>query len=91
MLYMNVSVEDKKKITNRLRRAEGQIRGIEKLIDQDASMESVIIQMKAVKSALQSIVWILLDNKLSSTNKTTAEDQLEDIKKDITRICKLLN
>jgi DNA-binding FrmR family transcriptional regulator len=88
---MNVSVEDKKKITNRLRRAEGQIRGIEKLIDQDASMESVIIQMKAVKSALQSIVWILLDNKLSSTNKTTAEDQLEDIKKDITRICKLLN
>jgi len=88
---MNVSVEDKRKITNRLRRAEGQIRGIEKLIDQDASMESVIIQMKAVKSALQSIVWILLDNKLSSTNKTTAEDQLEDIKKDITRICKLLN
>ena len=88
---MNVSIEGKKKITNRLRRAEGQIRGIEKLIDQDAAIDTVIIQMKAVKSALQSIVWILLESELSVSKETSAEDQLEEIKKDITRICKLLN
>jgi DNA-binding FrmR family transcriptional regulator len=88
---MNISAEDKKKITNRLRRAEGQIRGIEKLVDQDAAMDTIIIQMKAVKSALQSVIWILLDNELSVNKEGSAEEQLENIKKDITRICKLLN
>jgi DNA-binding FrmR family transcriptional regulator len=88
---MNISAEDKKKITNRLRRAEGQIRGIEKLVAQDAAMDTIIIQMKAVKSALQSVIWILLDNELSVNKEGSAEEQLENIKKDITRICKLLN
>lgn len=88
---MSLSIEEKKNITNRLRRVEGQIRGIEKLIDQDSPMAKVVIQMKAVKSALQSVVWILLDNELSLDNKSPAEEQLSDIKKNITHICKLLN
>lgn len=88
---MKVSIEDKKKITNRLRRAEGQIRGIEKLVDQDAPMEKIVIQMKAVKSALQSVVWILLDNELATQKDVSAEDQLSDLRSNITHICKLLN
>jgi DNA-binding FrmR family transcriptional regulator len=54
-------------------------------------MDTIIIQMKAVKSALQSVIWILLDNELSVNKEGSAEEQLENIKKDITRICKLLN
>lgn len=88
---MKTSIEDKKKITNRLRRAEGQIRGIEKLIDQDAEMPKILTQMKAVKSALQSVVWILLDKELSLNKEIPAEDQLAEVKKNITQICKLLD
>lgn len=88
---MKTSIDDKKKITNRLRRAEGQIRGIEKLIDQDAEMPKILTQMKAVKSALQSVVWILLDKELSLNKEIPAEDQLAEVKKNITQICKLLD
>lgn len=88
---MSLNSSDKKSITNRLRRAEGQIRGIEKLVDQDAPMEKIVIQMKAVKSALQSIVWIMLENELSYQKDTPAEIQLTDLKKNITHICKLLS
>lgn len=88
---MKTSPEDKKKITNRLRRAEGQIRGIEKLIDQDADMPKILIQMKAVKSALQSVIWILLDKELGANSNLSPEDQLKDLRKKITHICKLLD
>ncbi|MCI5050986.1 MAG: metal-sensitive transcriptional regulator [Candidatus Pacebacteria bacterium] len=88
---MKTSLEDKKKISNRLRRAEGQIRGIEKLIDQDADMPKVLTQMKAVKSALRSVIWILLEKELSHEKDTDPKEQLADIKKNITQICKLLD
>lgn len=88
---MKTSPEDKKKITNRLRRVEGQIRGIEKLIDQDADMPKVLIQMKAVKSALQSVVWILLDNQLATSSNISEKEQLADLRENITHICKLLD
>ena len=88
---MEIINEDKKKISNRLRRAEGQIRGIEKLVNQGSDMPTILIQIKAVKSALQSIIWILLENKLSENKDIPAEQQLSDIKKNITQICKLLD
>ena len=46
--------EQKKNLLTRLRRAEGQIRGIEKMIEEDAYCPDVLIQVSAVTSALNS-------------------------------------
>ena len=46
--------EEKKELLIRLRRAEGQIRGIEKMVEGNAYCPDILIQVSAVTSALNS-------------------------------------
>ena len=46
--------EEKKKLVKRLRLAEGQIRGIQKMVEGDAYCPDILIQVSAVTSALKS-------------------------------------
>lgn len=46
--------KEKRTLLNRLKKAEGQIRGIEKMIENDAYCPDVLIQVSAVTSALNS-------------------------------------
>lgn len=48
----------------RLRRIEGQVRGIAKMIDEDKYCIDVLTQISAVNSALQSLALGLLDEHL---------------------------
>lgn len=50
-------------IVNRLKRAEGQIRGIIKMIESGRSCQDIVIQLSAAKSALdKSIAQVLTKN-----------------------------
>lgn len=51
---VNRSPEEKKKLMTRLKKAEGQIRGIEKMVDNDMYCPDILIQVSAVTSALNS-------------------------------------
>ncbi|HQL00997.1 MAG TPA: metal-sensitive transcriptional regulator [Smithellaceae bacterium] len=44
---------DKKKILDRLRRVEGQVRGIQRLIEEDAPCQDVLTQVAAATSAMK--------------------------------------
>ena len=46
--------EQKKKLLNRLKRIEGQIRGLEAMIERDAYCNDVLIQSAAVSAALSA-------------------------------------
>ena len=46
--------EEKDLLLKRLKRAEGQIRGIEKMISEDAYCPDILIQVSAVTAALNS-------------------------------------
>ena len=48
------SDEEKKKLLNRLKKAEGQIRGIEKMVEDDIYCPDILIQVSAVTCALNS-------------------------------------
>ena len=48
----------------RLRRIEGQVRGVAKMIDEDKYCIDVLTQISAVNSALQSVALALLDEHL---------------------------
>ena len=56
--------EKKDPLINRLRRIEGQVRGIAKMIDEDKYCIDVLTQISAVTSALQSVALGLLDEHL---------------------------
>ena len=46
---------DRKKILNRLRRLEGQIRGLQTMIESDQDCGAVLTQVMAAKSALNQV------------------------------------
>ncbi len=54
----------KENYAKRLRRIEGQVRGIAKMIDEDKYCIDVLTQISAVNSALQSVGLGLLDEHL---------------------------
>ncbi|MBN2247213.1 MAG: metal-sensitive transcriptional regulator [Coriobacteriia bacterium] len=47
--------DERRKIINRLKRLEGQVRGLQTMIESDKDCESVLTQIMAAKSALNQV------------------------------------
>ena len=60
------SEEEKKIITNRLSRIEGQIAGIKRMIEKNTYCNDVLIQLSAAKNSLKSLSNHILENHLYS-------------------------
>ena len=57
-------VEDKDELLKRLRRAEGQVRGIQRMVDEDAYCIDILTQVSAATKALETVALLLLDDHL---------------------------
>lgn len=57
---------NKKKLVRRLKIAEGQIRGLQRMVEEDKYCIDIIAQTSAVKQALSNIEDILLENHLAT-------------------------
>ncbi len=53
-------------ILNRLKTAEGHLRGIQRMVEEDAYCIDIIRQIQAVQSALNKVSSILLENHLNT-------------------------
>ena len=67
------SEDEKKLITNRLSRIEGQIAGIKRMIEKDTYCNDVLIQLSAAQNSLKSLSNHILENHLY----TCVSDDLE--------------
>jgi DNA-binding FrmR family transcriptional regulator len=57
--------DDKQALLGRLRRIEGQIRGLERMVEQDTYCIDILTQISAATRALQAVALGLLDGHLS--------------------------
>ncbi len=57
---------EKRDLMNRLKRIEGQVRGLERMLEEDAYCPDILVQASAVNSALNSFSRTLLANHLHS-------------------------
>lgn len=55
---------DVKAVTNRLKRIEGQVRGLIRMIDEDKSCEEILIQIGSAKAALHKTGQVILEGHL---------------------------
>ncbi|HEX2162057.1 MAG TPA: metal-sensitive transcriptional regulator [Thermoleophilaceae bacterium] len=53
---------DRQKIVNRLRRIEGQVRGVERMVDEDRYCIDVVTQISAIQAALDKVSLGLLED-----------------------------
>jgi len=51
---------DKEKLQNRLRRIEGQVRGIKRMVEEEAYCVDILTQIRSVVSASEKVATILL-------------------------------
>jgi len=58
-------VADKENLVKRLHRIEGQVRGIERMIEDDRYCIDVITQISAVTTALESVAFQILDEHVN--------------------------
>ena len=57
--------DNKVAVQNRLRRIEGQVRGLQRMVDEERYCIDVLSQISAVNRALQAVALELLDDHLS--------------------------
>jgi len=56
----------KKQVSNRLKRIEGQVRGLQRMVEDDTYCIDIITQTSAVKKALSSVEDAMLENHLAT-------------------------
>lgn len=66
--------EEKKKIVNRLKRTEGQIRGIQKMIEEEQECIDVITQLSAVRSSIDRVMGMIVAENLKHCCENPAAD-----------------
>ena len=64
---------DMDNLHNRLKRVDGQIKAIDRMIEQDVPCEDIIIQINAAKSALHKIGQVVLEGHLNHCVKDGIE------------------
>lgn len=56
--------ENKERVLGRLRRVEGQVRGLERMVDEDAYCIDILTQIAAANSALKRVAVSLLEDHI---------------------------
>jgi DNA-binding FrmR family transcriptional regulator len=59
---MNQDKVSREAILKRLRRIEGQVRGLQKMVTEERGCESIVTQLAAVRSAIDSTGSLVLNN-----------------------------
>ena len=55
-----IKARDKEKIQNRLRRIEGQVRGVQRMVEEEAYCVDVLTQLGSIVSASEKVALLLL-------------------------------
>lgn len=76
-------MEDKDAVIRRLRRIEGQIKGIQKMVEEDQFCGDILVQVSAARSALNSVGGIVIENymKLCLVDYLKGKNEEEDLDK----------
>ena len=72
-----------KDLVNRLSRIEGQVRGIKRMVEEDAYCTDILMQVSAVNAALNSFNKVLLANHIKTCVRQDILDGREDTVDDL--------
>lgn len=70
-----------KKVLNRLKRTEGQLRGVQKMIEEDKECWDIITQLSAVRSSVDRIMGIIVAENLKECLENPQENSKEQEEK----------
>lgn len=65
---------EKKEVINRLKRIEGQLRGVQKMIQEDQECIDIVTQLTAIRSSINSTLGVVISNRISQVIHHPEED-----------------
>jgi CsoR family transcriptional regulator, copper-sensing transcriptional repressor len=88
--------ENKDKLLRRLARAEGQVRGVARMVEEDRYCIDILTQLAAVDTALESVALEILDDHvkhcvagaLASGDDPDAETKIDELLEAVRRFAK---
>jgi CsoR family transcriptional regulator, copper-sensing transcriptional repressor len=88
--------KDKDALIRRLHRIEGQVRGIERMVDEDRYCIDILTQIAAVNTALEAVAFKILDEHvrhcvagaLSSGDEVAAREKTEELLQAVQRFAR---
>ncbi len=86
---------DKEKLRMRLRRIEGQVRGVQRMIEEEAYCVDIITQISSYMAASEKVASLVLKDHMDHCVKAAlkdgdkADEKMEELKEAIDRFLKL--
>jgi len=88
---------DSRALHNRLRRIEGQVRGLQRMVDEDAYCIDILTQVAAVQTALEQVAVNVLDSHVrhcvadavAGTDEGEADAKLDELMAAVRRFAKV--
>jgi DNA-binding FrmR family transcriptional regulator len=88
---------DSRALHNRLRRIEGQVRGLQRMVDEDAYCVDILTQVAAVQTALEQVAVNVLDghvrhcvaDAVAGADDGEAEAKLDELMAAVRRFAKV--
>ena len=84
---------DKEAIIKRLNRIEGQVKGIQKMVEDDRYCVDILTQISAIRSAINKVGTIILENHMKgcvseSIKEGNSEEMINELMKTIDKFIK---
>jgi DNA-binding FrmR family transcriptional regulator len=87
---------DSRAVHNRLRRIEGQVRGLQRMVDEDAYCIDILTQVAAVQTALEQVAVNVLDSHVRhcvadavSNGGDQSDEKLDELMAAVRRFAKV--
>ncbi len=78
------------KLNNRLKRIEGQVRGVQRMLNEDAYCTDILVQVSAIQSALHSFSQELLENHIHTCVVSDIRNGNDEVVADLVKTIKKL-
>ena len=69
-----IKAKDKRQLHDRLRRIEGQVRGLQRMVEEEAYCVEILTQIVSIVSASEKVALILLEDHVEHCVKEAIED-----------------
>jgi CsoR family transcriptional regulator, copper-sensing transcriptional repressor len=69
-----IKAKDKQQLQNRLRRIEGQVRGLQRMVEEEAYCVEILTQIASIVSASEKVALILLNDHVEHCVREAIEE-----------------
>ncbi len=72
-----IKAKDKEKLRNRLKRIEGQVRGVQRMVEEEVYCVDILTQISSLVAASEKVATILIQDHLDHCVREAIENQEE--------------